>query len=179
MKVEPTLRIGGYIGALSHQALASITFRRPWRTRLQSDYLADVHAIYTVHRFESIPLDLEIEGGIAKRFGQNHQTELDLIPMARWKYWPWNDYIYTNFRLGLAGPSYVTGVSDWEKQNTGNHKGSRFLSLLIPEFTFAPSADSPFELFVRVHHRSGIYGLINGVHGASNYVSAGFRFVAY
>jgi hypothetical protein len=26
-----------------------------------------------------------------------------------------------------------------------------------------------------VHHRSGIFGLINGVNGGSNYLSFGFR----
>lgn len=111
----PTLRIRAYVGALSDQSLINITVLRPWVPNFASGILVDAHAGYTAYRFQSIPLDLEIEGGVAKRFGSREagqQWEFDLIPMARWTYFPWNDYIYTNFRLGLIGASYVTGISE-------------------------------------------------------------------
>jgi hypothetical protein len=177
--VGPRWRVGGYVGALSHQALVDIVVVQPWKTNFESDYLVDIHAIYTAYRFESIPLDLEIEGGFAQRFGQNHQSEFDLIPMARWKWFPWNHLVYTNFRLGLLGASYVTGVSQWEIQNSSINRGSRFLNLLLPEVTFSSSPDALLEVFVRVHHRSGIYGLINGIGGASNYPAVGVRFAIH
>jgi hypothetical protein len=170
----PTWRVGAYVGALTHETLLHDVFE-PWQAKLDADYIADIHAIYTVHQFESIPLDLEIEGGVAQRFGQNHQTEFDLIPTARWKWFPWNNLVYTNMRLGLIGVSYVTGVSRWEMQNSGNNKGSKFLNLLIPEVTFSPGPKSPWEAFVLVHHRSGIYGMINGDKGGSNYPAIGLR----
>ncbi|MDJ0448785.1 hypothetical protein [Methylocystis sp. JR02] len=156
--------------------------RRPWDAHFVPGAMVDAHAIYTAYRFERVPLDLEIEGGVAKRFGSDaggRQWEFDLIPMARWKYFPWNDFIYTNFRVGLIGASYVTGISDFERQFDSSHHSARFLNLLVPEFTFAPSKDAPFEVFVRVHHRSGVYGLIDGVHGASNYISTGMRFSVF
>lgn len=173
---SPTLRLGGYIGALTEQSLIGVTVTHPWRTRLQSDYIADVHAIVTAYRFAEAPIDLEIEAGVAKHFGWSRQTEFDIEPMVRWKAFPWNDLLYTNFRLGLAGFSYVTSVPEWEKRQVGPFgRTQRFLSFLVPEFTFAPSADSPFEVFVRVHHRSGIYGVIIKDQ-SSNYVAAGIRF---
>jgi hypothetical protein len=178
----PTLRIGAYVGALSDQSLINITVLRPWAPNLASGLLVDAHAVYTAYRFQSIPIELEIEGGIAKRFGSREagqQWEFDLIPMARWTYFPWNNYLYTNFRLGLIGASYVTGVSDFERQFDSSGHSSRFLNLLVPELAVSPSKEAPFEVFVRVHHRSGVYGLINGVHGASNYISTGIRFTAF
>jgi len=172
----PTLRVGAYVGTLSEQSLVGITMLHPWRPKLQSDSLVNAHAIYTAYRFPDLPIDLEIEGGVAKHFGWSHQTEFTLEPTARWKYFPWNDYIYTNFRLGLAGISYNTSVPEWEKRQVGYYgHTSRFLSFLVPEFTFSPSKDAPFEVFVRVHHRSGIYGVIIKDQ-SSNYISGGIRF---
>jgi hypothetical protein len=180
-QTDPTLRIGAYFGALTPQALVTTVFE-PWRVHTIPSYLIDAHAIYTFYRFDNLPIEFELEGGIAKRFGNNEggdQVEFDLIPMTRWKYFPWNDYLYTNFRLGLIGASYVTGVSDFERQFDSSGHSARFLNFLVPEFTFAPSAASAFEVFVRVHHRSGIYGLIDHVYGASNYVAGGIRFAIY
>jgi hypothetical protein len=180
----PTLRIGAYVGALSEQALftwqpfqCSSTSVCPWDIHLQNNYLIDGHAVYTLYRFEKIPLDLEIEGGVAQRFGLYHQTEFDLIPMWRWKAFPWNDYLYTNFRVGVIGASYVTGVSPWEAINARNGgKGSNYLNFLRYELDFAPTAHAPYEVFIGLHHRSGVYGLINGSHGGSNYWMTGIRF---
>jgi len=178
----PTLRLGAYVGALADQSLINITVLRPWDPNFASGILVDAHAVYTAYRFASIPLELELEGGVAKRFGSREagqQWEFDLIPMARWTWFPWNDYVYTNFRLGLIGASYVTGISDFERQFDSSGHSSRFLNLLVPELTVSPYKEAPFEVFVRVHHRSGVYGLINGVHGASNYISTGIRFTAF
>ncbi len=183
----PTLRIGAYVGALSEQALfvwqpfnCQSTAVCPWDIHLQNNYLVDGQAVYTLYRFAKIPLDLELEGGVAQRFGQYHQTEFDLIPMWRWKAFPWNNYVYTNFRVGVIGASYATGVSPWEAINAKNGgKGSDYLNFLRYELDFAPTADSPYEVFIGLHHRSGIYGLINGSHGGSNYWMTGIRFNAF
>ncbi len=53
---------------------------RPWVPNFASGILVDAHAVYTAYRFQSIPLDLEIEGGVAKRFGSREagqQWEFD------------------------------------------------------------------------------------------------------
>lgn len=174
----PTLRVGGYLGALSQQGFLN-TLYAPWRTHLEPNYLADIHAVYTVDRCTRLPLDIEVEGGIAKRFGEDHQIEVDLAPVVRWKQFPWNEYLYTNLRVGLVGASYVNSISSWEQENSDNGRGSRFLNFLVPELTFASAADASWESLIRIHHRSGIYGMINGVQGGSNYISVGIRFVAF
>lgn len=171
----PTVRVGAYGGQITTGSLISNLFE-PWTLKLRDSYIVDVHAIYTAYRSASLPLDLEIEGGLAHRFGLDHQSEVDLIPTARWKWLPWNGLVYTNIRLGLLGASYVDGVSATEVRRSGTTHGSRYLNFLVPEVTFAPGPESNWELFVRIHHRSGIYGLIDGVNGGSNYLSVGARF---
>jgi hypothetical protein len=78
-------------------------------------------------------------------------------------------------RVGALGVSYTTGISAWEIHNSDVGHGSRFLHLLVTEVTFARSRTAPGEAFIRVHHRSGIYGLYDGVYGGSSYLAVGYR----
>jgi hypothetical protein len=32
-----------------------------------------------------------VQGEVARRFGMDHQSEVDLISVVRWKKFPWND----------------------------------------------------------------------------------------
>jgi hypothetical protein len=166
--------VGLYAGSLAHQAFINVVLLQPWQTRLEPSYLAALSLTYVVHEFRNLPLTLEIDGVVAVRFGQDHEWELAVLPMLRWKAFPWNHLVYTNFRFGL-GVSYVSDVSPWEKQNSGNGRGSRLLPFMVPEITFSSGPDSMGEAFLRVHHRSGGWGIINGVSGGSNYVSVGYR----
>ena len=168
-------RVGFSIGALTHESLDGLLYQIEIPS-FHSSYLADLDGVYTVHRFKALPMDLEVQAEVARRFGMDHQSEVDLISIVRWKKFPWNDKLYTNFRFGFLGGSYVSSISPWEKQDSGNNRGSKFLQLLIGEFTFAPSVDSNYEGFIGLHHRSGIFTLINGVTGGSNYFVIGVRF---
>jgi hypothetical protein len=168
-------RVGFSVGALTHEALDGLLYQIEIPS-FHSSYLADLDGVYTLHRFQVLPIDLEVQGEVAKRFGMDHQSEVDLISVVRWKKFPWNDKLYTNFRFGFLGGSYVSSISPWEKQDSGNNKGSKFLQLLIGEFTFSPSENAGYEAFIGLHHRSGVFTLINGVTGGSNYFMVGMRF---
>jgi len=170
-------RVGFSVGALTHQSLDGLFYQIEIPS-FHSSYIADLDGVYTLHRFQILPIDLEVQGEVAKRFGMDHQSEVDLISVVRWKKFPWNDKLYTNFRFGFLGGSYVSSISPWEKQDSGNNTGSKFLQLLIAEFTFSPSENAGYEGFIGLHHRSGIFGLISGVTGGSNYFMVGIRFRA-
>jgi len=144
--------------------------------RWANDYLAGVDTTYTYYRLQTLPVDLEIDVTAAKRFGTDHQWDFGAIPMVRWKEFPWNNYIYTNFRIGLIGVDYVNGISPWELHWAGNEHGSRFLNYLCLELDFKPSAASNFEWYVGSHHRSGIFGLVDDTWGGSTYVDTGLRY---
>jgi hypothetical protein len=168
-------RVGFAVGALTHEALDGLLYQIEIPS-FHSSYLANLDAVYTLHRFQVLPMDLEVQGEVGRRFGMDHQSEVDLISVVRWKKFPWNDKLYTNFRFGFLGGSYVSSISPWEKQDSGNNTGSKFLQLLIGEFTFSPSENAGYEAFIGLHHRSGIFGLISGVTGGSNYFMVGMRF---
>ena len=170
-------RVGFSVGALTHQSLDGLFYQIEIPS-FHSSYLVDLDGVYTLHRFQILPIDLEVQGEVAKRFGMDHQSEVDLISVVRWKKFPWNDKLYTNFRFGFLGGSYVSSISPWEKQDSGNNTGSKFLQLLIAEFTFSPSENANYESFIGLHHRSGIFGVISGVTGGSNYFMVGMRFRA-
>jgi hypothetical protein len=170
-------RVGFSVGALTHESLDGLLYQIEIPS-FHSSYLADLDGVYTLHRFQVLPMDLEVQGEVARRFGMDHQSEVDLISVVRWKQFPWNDKLYTNFRFGFLGGSYVSSISPWEKQDSGNNTGSKFLQLLIGEFTFSPSENANYEAFIGLHHRSGIFGLISGVTGGSNYFMVGMRFRA-
>jgi hypothetical protein len=170
----PPWMIGIYGGALTHEAFASI-FYQPQKWSFSPSYLVESNLTYRLYKMPTLPLQFDLDMDAGKRFGQAHQWDFGIVPMARWMSFPWNKYLYTNLRIGAGGVSYVTGISQWELQNSENDKGSRFLHFLVTELTFSSGPDANWEAFIRVHHRSGIYGMINGVYGGSSYVTAGYR----
>ena len=172
--IRGPLSTGMYIGELFKKSYTDFLWE-PENIDLSSSYILAANIDYRFYKWADVPLQFEGEFDIDKHFGQAHEYEVVLAPFLRWTAFPWNQHLYTNARLGILGASYITGVSAWERQNSGNDKGSNFLQFGSLEATFARSERSPGEFFIRVHHRSGIFGLINGVGGGSNYLSCGFR----
>jgi len=134
-------------------------------------------------RFASIGsyVDFELEGGIGQRFGNMDQTEFWGAIFVRWVAFPWNHYLRTTIAAS-TGLNYATGISDFERERSGNNEGSRLLHFLSPEITFALPSRPDIELLLRFHHRSGgrdIFGpidLFNGVNGGAHYGTVGLRY---
>jgi hypothetical protein len=166
---------GLYAGELFKSGLPNLLWE-PQDIEFSPSYLVAANFDYVFHHFDGLPLYFEGELDVAKRYAGANQFEVDVAPFVRWTSFPWNKTLYTNVRAGALGLSYVTGISDWERQNSGNDKGSRLLQFLVTEITFASSENSHSEFFIRIHHRSGVYGLFDGVSGGSNYLAVGFRF---
>lgn len=119
-------------------------------------------------------LDIEPEVGVGQRFGDMHATELWAALVLRWTEFPWNDYVKTTIAIA-DGPSYATRIDLEERYQTATHLGSHLLNTFSPELTFAlPSAPS-YELMLRYQHRSGIFGVIDGVHGGAQFGTIGIR----
>jgi hypothetical protein len=168
------LSVGLYAGELYKSQYISILYR-PQDIQLSPSYLVAANVDYRIYKSDDIPIQFEGEFDIAKRFHGANEFDVVLAPFVRWTSFPWNRLLYTNARLGAAGLSYTSGVSAWERQNSGNNRGSNFLQFGAMEVSFAARENARSEVFVRVHHRSGVFGLINGVNGGSNYLSFGFR----
>lgn len=120
---------------------------------------------------------IEWEANIAKHFGKQNNFELNFIIFGRVHLSPFDQFADVNFAFG-EGISYASAIPYYERIRWP--KRSQLLNNMTFELEFdlpylKPDAISELTAVVRLHHRSGIFGLFNGVHGASNVVALGLR----
>ena len=129
------------------------------------------------YRLNETPRDLnwELEGQIVQHYGRQSHQELNLVLNARWSRFPWDNYIDTSAALGW-GQSFATAVPELEPRSGRDEESVHLLNYMLVELDFAPPSRPEWGLVLRLHHRSGIFGLYNGVNGGSNYVGAGIRY---
>jgi hypothetical protein len=119
-------------------------------------------------------VDVEAEAGADQRLGDMHATTVWLAADFRWSRFPWNDVVATTIAF-VDGPSMASQVDTEERARSSNGRGSDFLNFASPEITFALPDHPEDELVLRYQHRSGIFGLMNGVDEASSFATIGFR----
>lgn len=119
-------------------------------------------------------LVLEPELGIGKRFGEQDETEFWGALFFRYRGFPWDHWVTTSVAIS-TGMNYATGTSEQEIERNRNDEGSHWLHFLSPEITFALPSRPDIELMFRLHHRSGIFGTINGARGGNQYGTVGLR----
>ncbi|MDO3377938.1 hypothetical protein [Geoalkalibacter halelectricus] len=116
----------------------------------------------------------EGEGQVVKHFGRQDHWEYNALVVARWLRFPWNHRVETSLAVG-EGISFATRKPKLEDK--GRENVSQLLNYLLFELTLGPP-QSRWYWSGRIHHRSGVFGLYNGVRGGSNFVGmgAGYRF---
>jgi hypothetical protein len=119
-------------------------------------------------------IDLEVEGLVLKHMGKQYHEEFDLLLVARWLTFPWNRYIETTFAVG-NGLSYSTEKATLEERLYGE-KTSNLVNGMMFEWTFDVPSYQGWSLVWRFHHRSGVYGLYDGVRGAANAMGIGLKY---
>ncbi len=119
---------------------------------------------------------VQLAGNFTVRVGSNESTiyEFDPYLAFRWANLPWNHYINTSFAIG-EGVSYVTSYIALEKE--ANHSNTkRFLNYLMFEATVASPNYPRLQLLIRIHHRSGAFGLYRAKNAGSNVIGLGIRY---
>ena len=87
---------------------------------------------------------------------------------------PENDYVDMDFSAA-TGLSYVWGDLDYEDGTLSEpDKKYRFQSSEIFQLDIYPRRNPATKFFFRLHHRSGMYGLIAPRRVGSNFLGAGF-----
>lgn len=119
-------------------------------------------------------LRFEVEGIVVKYFGRQENAEFDALVIARWLDFPWNNHLQTTFAVG-DGLSVATEVPEFEKERR-NGNTAQVLNYLMFELTFGLPQLPRWSLITRIHHRSGMFGLFDGVHGAFNSLCFGLRY---
>lgn len=120
--------------------------------------------------------DFTIDGevGTSVRFGEESLGEAWAALYLRYDGLPWNDTVYTTIGAN-TGLSYLTNISAFERGRDSEGNASELLHYLGPEITFADPENKDLELVLRYHHRSGVFGLFDGVVSGSTFLSAGIR----
>lgn len=99
--------------------------------------------------------------------------ELGLPMTVTFDGFPWRDRL--PMRLAVAvGPSFITKITPTEKRKDDDNQGSKLLNMFSPEIEIGVP-DTDWSGFFRLHHRSGIFGLVDGVSGGSTYMTFGLR----
>jgi hypothetical protein len=144
----------------------------PWQWELTNDRFVGFAASREVGKFWRI--DLEPEIGIGQRFGDQSETELWAALYFRYRGFPWDKYLVTSFALS-TGLNWATGISDVEQDRARDGEGSQLMHYFAPEITFALPSHPNTELLFRIHHRSGVFGLISDAWGGAQYATVGLR----
>ncbi|OOG25721.1 hypothetical protein B1C78_06000 [Thioalkalivibrio denitrificans] len=141
------------------------------RSNFRSSYLAAAGASRVLHRFNE-HLHLEGEINAARHWGKQHHFELNAAASLRWTTFPWDRFLNTSIAHGF-GPSYAFERPPIETRE--DRRATRVLVFMVTEVTTAPPHSTPWEGFVRIHHRSGAYDVVSRSAG-SNFVTAGLRY---
>lgn len=147
--------------------------RTPFQWRYDDDYIgaaAVSRPVLEIGKFAQV----ETELGVGQRFGEQDETEIWGAVYLRQKKFPWNRWVVTTAAIN-TGINYATDISAKEVQRSGNLKGSKLLHYLAPEITFAHPDNPDVQLILRLHHRSGGYGLISDTKGGAQYATVGVR----
>ncbi len=120
-------------------------------------------------------IDLELEGQIVRHFRGQEHWEFNALGAARWLPFPWDNYLDTSFAFG-AGLSVATETPDVEEDRRGDGQTQEVLAYLMLELELALPDSQNWSCVTRIHHRSGAFGLFNGVTGASNALGFGIKY---
>jgi hypothetical protein len=101
----------------------------------------------------------ETEIGVTKWFGDQTHWEFTSAIVARWITFPWNDYVKTTIAVG-DGPSFATQPPKLEKKNFDEAK--RLQNYVFLELTFGLPRYPQWDFVIRIHHRSGVFGVLGG-----------------
>lgn len=117
----------------------------------------------------------ELEGNVAQWFGDQDHQEINGLVILRWLTFPWNRFLPTTFGFG-NGLSYATSPPDLEEAFHPDTGTSQLLYHIAVEFSFALPRAKHWSMILRVHHRSGVFGLFDDVDGGSNVLCLGLRY---
>lgn len=139
---------------------------------LSADFVASVG--YT-HPVWSLPgtLALEAEAGLSHYFDSWNLFGARAAVSLRWLRTPWESVLPASVALG-NGLSYAARPPELESLHLATT--SRLLYYLFFEFAFEVSASDGLAALLRVDHRSGAFGLFDGVVGGSDYLCLGVRY---
>ena len=125
----------------------------------------------TVKSYSAGSYTLEVEGQVARHFGEQDHMEFNLPVVVRRHGFLSGYTLASSAAFGL-GPSWATEEPAVEAELSGSTE--KFLIHWFAEITLGPK-DRNWAFALRLHHRSDAFGLV-ARDGGSNTLAAGVRF---
>ncbi len=117
----------------------------------------------------------ELEGNFVQWFGDQDHQEFAGLAVFRWLSLPWDRWIDSSIAFG-NGLSWATETPALEEQFHPDTGATQLLYHIAVEVAFELPKAPDWQTFVRVHHRSGVFGLFSDVDGGSNVLALGLRY---
>lgn len=117
----------------------------------------------------------EVEGQVGHHTGLQDNQEVNLAFTLRYLPFFWDHLVDTSFAFG-NGVSYATEKPAFEEEAAGDDETNQWLYYISLEWAFSLPSQPQWDLFWRIHHRSGIYGRWGGDEAVSNFVGLGLRY---
>lgn len=114
-----------------------------------------------------------VEAGLAGRFGETTSLEAWGGLFARYNFDIGPIRLAPALTFGLSGVTNYMAGGETERIEEFDGDG-HLLFYLGPEISVGPT-DGNYEVFARMHHRSGAWGTLGGVHGDADVAAIGFR----
>jgi hypothetical protein len=146
----------------------------PFAWSYRDDHLAAVAVSREAGQAFRGRLRFEPEVGVGRRFGEQDETEVWGALFVRYRGFPWDSVVVTSVALS-TGVNYATGISEMERDRARDDEGSRWMHFFSPEITLALPSRPEIELLFRLHHRSGVFGLVSDAWGGAQYGTVGLR----
>jgi hypothetical protein len=160
-----------YTGQYSNTALNEII-------RLNTDFERSHVYVLSLGKELGVYKDVigyEVEGQVAWHSGKQTHGEVNAAFTLRWLPFLWDRYLDTSFAFG-NGLSYATSEPELEIREGDELETNQLLYYILVELAFAVPQYESWDIFVRIHHRSSVFGVIDGISTGSNFVGLGLRY---
>ena len=170
----PKRAVTVYAGRYSDSALTEeiLISKRPG---FESSEMGAIAYSQAFHRFWDGGGQWEWEGQLTKHAGQQTNWELNGLVTGRWMRYPWSEWVRTSAAVG-NGLSWASEIPDVEESSHTNTGASQLLYYILLELTAGVPKWKHWDAVLRIHHRSGVFGLFDGVDGGSNIICGGLKF---
>lgn len=169
---EPTHGVAVFAGPGSMTPLVELGRFRQFS--IENNYIIGLAYDRTLLK-PSEAIAFEVEGSLTKYLETFDAFSLSGAFVIRWLKTPWSSEA-SGFRSTFAfgnGLSFASTVPELESRL---ERTSNLLYHLFLEVTLSLDRQSPWEFLFRIQHRSGAFGLFNGVVGGSDFLCLGLRY---
>jgi hypothetical protein len=164
-----------WVGSVAEDGILRDIAVQPWNYEWGGDTFYGFSYSRRLLRFwTDFAVDFELGG--AFRAGATNSPEAWYAFYFRYDGFPWRNTLYTSFGLstGLDWLNTLPEVETGTAARPEPHQ-SKILHYFSPELVFSLPSSPQHEVALRYVHRSGMFGLFNGVWEGSNVLAVSYR----